>query len=150
VALKVLSEAAGAGESLRARFLREARLAARVMHPNVVQIYDAGGDERELWIAMEYVDGETLADELARRSRLAADEVVELGLELCAALDATHAAGLVHRDVKPPNVLRTRDGTVKLGDFGIARSHDSTALTAQGSVLGTAAYLAPEQARGEP
>ena len=150
VALKVLAEHLAGDESFRARFLREARLAARIAHPNVVQVYDAGGDEAGLFIAMEYVDGESLAEELARRGRLSAGEVVDLGRQLAAALAAAHAAGLVHRDVKPPNVLRARDGTVKLGDFGIAHSHDSTALTAHGSVLGTAAYLAPEQARAEP
>ena len=150
VALKVLAEHLADDESFRARFLREARLAARIAHPNVVQVYDAGGDEAGLFIAMEYVDGESLAEELARRGRLSAGEVVDLGRQLAAALAAAHAAGLVHRDVKPPNVLRSRDGTVKLGDFGIAHSHDSTALTAHGSVLGTAAYLSPEQARAEP
>ena len=149
VALKVLAEHLSGDESFRERFLREARLAARVTHPNVVQIYDAGADERGLFIVMEYVEGETLAEELARRGRLAPAEAVDLGIQLCAALDAAHAAGLVHRDVKPQNVLRGRDGTTRLGDFGIARSHDSTALTEHGSVLGTAAYLAPEQGRGE-
>jgi hypothetical protein len=98
---------------------------------------------------MEYVEGETLADELRRRERLAPAEVVELGMQVCAALEAAHAAGLVHRDVKPQNILRARDGTAKLADFGIARSLDATALTEHGQVVGTAAYLAPEQARGE-
>jgi serine/threonine-protein kinase len=148
VALKVLAEHLTEDEAFRARFLREAKLAARVMHPNVVQVYDAGEGESGLYIVMEYVDGESLADELRRRGSLSAAEVVDLGIQLCAALDASHAAGLVHRDVKPQNVLRARDGTVKLGDFGIARSQDATSLTEHGSVLGTAAYLSPEQARG--
>src|SRR4051812_32746416 len=98
---------------------------------------------------MEYVDGESLADELARRGRLPAAEVAEIGVQLASALDALHAAGLVHRDVKPANVLRARDGRMRLGDFGIARRLDTTALTEHGAVLGTASYLAPEQARSE-
>jgi serine/threonine-protein kinase len=148
VALKVLAAHFAEDESFRARFLREAKLAARVTHPNVVQIYDAGVDERGPFIAMELVEGESLGEELARRGRLHPEEVVSLGLQLCGALEATHAAGLVHRDVKPQNVLLTFDRAAKLGDFGIARSEDATRLTEHGSVLGTAAYLAPEQARG--
>jgi predicted Ser/Thr protein kinase len=150
VALKVLADHLAEDEGFRARFLREARLAARLSHPNVVRVYDAGDDERGLSIVMEYVEGEPLDAELRRRGPLPPDEVVELGVQLCSALEAAHAAGLVHRDVKPQNILRARDGTVKLTDFGIARSLDSTVLTEHGSVLGTAAYLAPEQARGEP
>jgi serine/threonine-protein kinase len=149
VAVKVLAEHLAEDELFRARFLREARLAARIAHANVVRIYDVAPEEHGLSIVMEYVDGESLAVELRRRGRLPAAKVTELGLQLCAALQAAHTAGLVHRDVKPQNVLLRRDGTVKLGDFGIARSNDSTALTEHGSVLGTAAYLAPEQARGE-
>jgi serine/threonine-protein kinase len=101
VALKVLAEHLAGDASFRTRFLREARLAARVMHPNVVQIYDAGEDEAGLYIVMEHVDGESLAEELRRRGRLPAAEAVDVGVQLCAALDAAHAAGLVHRDVKP-------------------------------------------------
>src|SRR4051794_18502800 len=148
VALKVLAAHFAEDEAFRARFLREAKLAARVTHPNVVQVYDAGVDERGPFIAMELVEGEPLGEELARRGRLGPEEVVSLGLQLCGALEATHAAGLVHRDVKPQNVLLTADRTAKLSDFGIARAEDATRLTEHGSVLGTAAYLAPEQARG--
>ena len=119
------------------------------MHPNIVQIYDVGEDERGLYIVMEYVEGETLADELERRGRLPPEEVVAIGTQLCAALEAAHAAHLVHRDIKPQNVLRGRDGKVKLADFGIARSLALTSHTEVGTILGTAAYLSPEQARGE-
>jgi serine/threonine-protein kinase len=94
VALKVLAEHLVGDERFRARFLREARLAARIAHPNVVRVFDAGEDERGLSIVLEYVEGETLAEELARRGPLPADEVVELGLQLAAALDAAHSAGL--------------------------------------------------------
>ncbi len=150
VALKSLAGNVAADPELRARFLREARFAARLVHPNVVQVYDAGEDEEGPYLVMEVVDGETLAATLARRGHLPPAEIVVLGIELCSALAAAHAGGIVHRDVKPQNVLLGRDGAVKLADFGIARSHEATALTQAGSVLGTAAYLAPEQARGEP
>ena len=149
VALKVLAEHLADDEDFRERFLREARLAAKFVHPNVVQVYDVGEDERGPYIVMEYVEGDTLADELRRRGRLPSDEVIAIGIQLCAALDAAHAAGLVHRDIKPQNVLRRPDGHVKIADFGIARSLAATSHTELGTVLGTAAYLAPEQARGE-
>ncbi len=150
VALKVLAEHFRADEALRHRFLREARVVAKLLHPNVVRIYDVGEDERGPFIVMEYVEGETLADELHRRGRLPASEVVSIGLQLCSALEAAHSERLVHRDLKPQNVLRGEGGQVKLVDFGIARSLTGTSHTELGTVLGTAAYLAPEQARGEP
>jgi serine/threonine-protein kinase len=98
---------------------------------------------------MEYVDGETLAELVAREGPRPAAEVVGLGLQICRGLAAVHDAGLVHRDLKPQNLLLRRDGVLKLGDFGIAFGADATRLTTAGTVLGTAAYLAPEQARGE-
>ena len=149
VALKRLAETAARDEELRARFLREARLSARLSHPNVVRVYDVGEDGGVPFIAMEFVDGETLAELVARRGPLPPEEVVALGVQLCRGLAAVHAAGLVHRDVKPQNVLLRRDGVLKLGDFGIAAPDAGTRLTLAGTVLGTAAYLAPEQARGE-
>ena len=150
VALKRLAENLARDDDLRARFQREARLAARLAHPNVVRIYDVGVDEDgRPFIAMEFVDGETLAELLARRGPLPPDEVAALGVQACRALAAAHAAGLVHRDVKPQNLILRRDGVLKLGDFGIAFGLEGTRLTIAGTVLGTAAYLAPEQARGE-
>ena len=149
VALKVLAEHLADDDEFRERFLREARLAARFVHPNVVQVYDADEDERGPFIVMEYVEGHTLADELKRRGRLPPAEVVGIGIQVCAALEAAHEAGLVHRDIKPQNILLRPDGRVKIADFGIARSLDATRHTEIGTVLGTAAYLAPEQARGE-
>src|SRR4029078_12975855 len=147
VALKVLAEHLAADEVFRARFLREARLAARVVHPNVVQVYDAGADASSLYIAMEDVDGGSLAEELGPRGPLPAGDVIALGLQLATALAACHAAGLVQRGVTPANVRRSRDGSLRLADFGIARSQDASAWTEHGSVLGTAASLSPEEAR---
>lgn len=149
VALKRLAENLARDEGLRRRFLREARLAARIAHPNVVRIFDVGEDEGRPFMAMEYVAGETLAEVVARRGPLPAAEVATLGVQLCAALSVVHAAGLVHRDVKPQNLLLRTDGVLKVGDFGIAVGEDGTRLTVAGTILGTAGYLAPEQARGE-
>ncbi len=149
VALKRLAENLARDEDLRRRFVREARLAARLSHPNVVRIFDVGEDGSRPFIAMEYVEGETLAELIASRGRLPPAEVARLGVQICAALAAAHTAGLVHRDVKPQNLILGRDGALRLGDFGIAAGHGGTQLTLAGTVLGTAGYLAPEQARGE-
>ena len=149
VALKRLAENRARDDELRKRFVREARLAARLADPHIVRVYDVGEDGGRPFIAMEYVDGETLAELVARRGALPADEAVELGVQLCHGLAAVHRAGLVHRDVKPQNLLLRKDGELKVSDFGIAFGADGTRLTVAGTVLGTAAYLAPEQARGE-
>jgi eukaryotic-like serine/threonine-protein kinase len=149
VALKRLAENLARDEELRRRFVREARLAARLAHPNVVRVFDVGEDEGRPFIAMEYVEGQTLAELVALRGKLPSAEAATLGVQVCAALAAAHAAGLVHRDVKPQNLLLSSDGALKLGDFGIAVGHEGTRLTLEGTVLGTVGYLAPEQARGE-
>ncbi len=149
VALKRLAENLSRDEDLRRRFVREARLAARLAHPNVVRVFDVGEDDGRPFIAMEYVEGETLAELVARRGPLPAAEAASLGVQACAGLAAAHAAGLVHRDVKPQNLLLGTDGVLKLGDFGVAVGHEGTKLTLAGTVLGTVGYLAPEQARGE-
>jgi eukaryotic-like serine/threonine-protein kinase len=149
VALKRLAENLARDEDLERRFLREARLAARLAHPNVVRVFDVGEDDGRSFIAMEYVEGETLAELIARRGRLPPAEAARLGTQMGAGLAAAHAAGLVHRDVKPQNLLLGTDGLLKLGDFGIAVAHEGTRLTLEGTVLGTVGYLAPEQARGE-
>jgi eukaryotic-like serine/threonine-protein kinase len=131
------------------RFFREAKLAAALSHPNLVAVYDVGEDEGLPYIVMEYVDGETLAELMRREGPLPPDRAVDLLLQVCAGLEHAHAAGLVHRDIKPQNLLVRRDGVAKIADFGIARTIQSTQLTQVGTVLGTAAYLAPEQAMGE-
>jgi serine/threonine protein kinase len=148
VAIKLLDAGLARDDGLRERFLREARLAARLAHPNVVKVYDAGEEDDRPYIVMECVDGETLADVLARQGPLAFPEAVRLALEACAGLEHAHAAGLVHRDVKPQNLLVRADGTLKIADFGIARALESTRVTQEGTVLGTGAYLSPEQAAG--
>jgi serine/threonine-protein kinase len=149
VALKLLAENLAGDPSFRERFVREARLAARLAHPNVVSIYDAGEDGGRPYIVMECVEGENLSDVLASRGRLAPDEARALALQAADGLAHAHAAGLVHRDIKPQNLLLRSDGTLKIADFGIARAAEATALTQAGTVLGTAAYLSPEQALGE-
>jgi serine/threonine-protein kinase len=151
VAVKLLDERAAADEDLRERFLREGRFAAQLSHPNVVAIYDTGEEDGTPYIVMERVDGDSLADVLRRRGPLPADDVVELGRQACAGLAHAHARGLVHRDVKPQNLLLDRDGTLKVADFGIARSAAGSAtITQAGTLLGTAAYMAPEVVQGEP
>jgi serine/threonine protein kinase len=145
VAVKVLADNLAGDEDLRRRFLREARLAARLSHPNVVNVFDAGEDDGQPYIVMELVEGETLAE----RGRVPPDEARGLALQAARGLAHAHEAGLVHRDIKPGNLLLRRDGTLKIADFGIARAAETTALTQAGTVLGTAAYLAPEQALGE-
>jgi serine/threonine-protein kinase len=150
VAVKVLAENLADDAELRERFVREARLAARLSHPNVVRVYDAGEEDGLPFIVMECVDGESLAETIRREGRLDPDRVAELGVQACAGLEHAHRAGLIHRDVKPANLLTTADGTLKVADFGIAHAVGGTRVTAVGTVLGTAAYLSPEQALGEP
>jgi serine/threonine protein kinase len=145
VAVKVLAEHIAGDEGLRRRFLREARLAARLSHPNIVQVYDAGETDGQPFLVMEYVPGRTLAG----CGKLSPQETVQLILQACAGLQHAHEAGLVHRDVKPGNLLLREDGVLKVTDFGIAQAAGSTRLTQVGTILGTAAYLAPEQAAGE-
>ena len=150
VAVKVLSPLYAQDPGFVERFRREARTAARLSHPNVVAVFDSGSDAGQHYLVMEYVPGESLAELLAREGRLAPGRAAELAVQVCAALAAAHAQGLVHRDVKPANVLVDREGRVKVTDFGIAKATAASTLTATGMVLGTAAYLSPEQARGGP
>jgi eukaryotic-like serine/threonine-protein kinase len=149
VAVKVLAENLAGDEAFRRRFLREARLAARLSHPNVVSVYDAGDEAGGPYIVMEYVEGQTLGEVLGARGRLSAEEAVGLGLQACRGLEHAHAAGVVHRDVKPQNLLLRTDRMLKIADFGIARAAETTALTEVGTIIGTPAYLSPEQALGE-
>src|SRR4051794_17935866 len=149
VAVKRLADNLSQDRSFRDRFLREAQLAAPLSHPHLVRVYDFGHDpDGRPFIVMEYVEGGSLAETLAREGALSRDRVIAVARDCCAGLAYAHAAGLVHRDLKPQNLLLDLDGRVKIADFGIARSLDGTSLTLTGSVLGTAGYLAPEQADG--
>src|SRR5215216_4204730 len=152
VAVKLLAEHLADDEAFVFRFRREALSAARLQHPNVVQVFDSGQDQstERHYIVMEYVDGPSAADMLRERKELDIDETVRLVRDACHGLDYAHRAGVVHRDVKPGNLLFAEEmGTTKLADFGIAKAAEQTRITQVGSVLGTAAYLSPEQARGE-
>src|SRR4051794_38116963 len=152
VAVKLLAEHLAADDGFVARFRREALAAARLVHPNVVQVYDFGTDSPSgrQFIAMEYVEGQSCAEMLREHGRLAPDEVVDICAEACRGLDYAHRNGVIHRDVKPGNILRNPEEIVKIADFGIAKAADDSDITRVGSVIGTAAYLSPEQARGEP
>ena len=150
VAVKLLDEELAADGAFRARFAREARAAASLSHPNVVAVYDVGEAGRRPYSVMEHVEGRPLDERLRRDGALPADEVSRIGRQVCAGLEHAHAAGLVHRDLKPGNLIEHDDGTVKIADFGIARLTEATELTEAGTIVGTAAYLAPEQADGGP
>jgi serine/threonine protein kinase len=150
VAVKVLSPVYAQDPSFVERFRREARTAARLSHPNIVAVFDSGSDAEQHYLVMEYVPGQSLAELLARQGRLAPQRAAELAVEVCAALAAAHAQGLVHRDIKPGNVLVGPNGRVKVTDFGIAKAAVAATVTGSGMVLGTAAYLSPEQAQGGP
>jgi eukaryotic-like serine/threonine-protein kinase len=152
VAVKLLAEHLADDSSFVSRFRREALAAARLVHPNVVQVFDFGLDDdtHRNFIVMEYVDGQSCAEILRERGPLPPGEAVEILAQSCRGLAYAHRHEVVHRDVKPGNLLRSRDGMVKLADFGIAKAAEQSDITKVGSVLGTAAYLSPEQARGEP
>jgi eukaryotic-like serine/threonine-protein kinase len=167
VAVKVLAEHLSDDQKFVARFRREALAVAKLIHPNIVQVYDTGVDDGRHYIVMECVEGKSGAQLLQSEGRLGSDVSVQIGVQACAGLEYAHRQGIVHRDVKPGNLMviggpagspstggsahdpPTGEMTVKLTDFGIARAAEQTRLTQVGSVVGTAAYLAPEQARGE-
>jgi eukaryotic-like serine/threonine-protein kinase len=138
-----------AAEMARNRAMREARIAARLQHPNAIAVYDVVVEGNLPWLVMEYLPSRSLAELLAERGAMAPAEAARIGGKIASALAAAHAAGIVHRDVKPANVLIGHDGTVKLTDFGISRAVGDATLTEAGSISGTPAYLAPEIARGE-
>ncbi len=145
VAIKLLPHSPSAD---RERFGAEAHVLAQLSHPNLVRVFDAGGDDNVAWLIMELVKGETMAD-LCRRGPLTDRQVTEAGRQLGDALAYVHREGVVHRDVKPSNILFDEQGRCMLADFGVARLVDQVSLTATGMALGTPAYLAPEQAAGE-
>jgi len=151
VAIKLLAEHLADDPTFVSRFRREALAAARLVHPNIVQVFDFGLDERQRqhYIVMEHVPGHSCAELLRDHGPMEVDQAVDVVSQACRGLDYAHRNGVVHRDVKPGNLLVSDSDVVKLADFGIARATDQSSITQVGSVLGTAAYLAPEQARGE-
>jgi tRNA A-37 threonylcarbamoyl transferase component Bud32 len=148
VAVKLMHREIASDSDQLERFRREARAVAQLSHPHVVGVIDAGEDDGRPYIVFEYVEGETLKDRIRRCGRLPVDESVAYAIEVARALGAAHARNIVHRDVKPQNVLIDEEGSAKVTDFGIARSLDEEGLTADGRVLGTTDYVSPEQALG--
>jgi predicted Ser/Thr protein kinase len=150
VALKVLHEQYNADDDFVERFKREARSVAQLQHPNIVTVIDRGEADGRQYIVFEYIDGENLKELVVRKGRLDIREALEIAVEVARGLAFAHGQGLVHRDVKPQNVLLNGDGRAKVTDFGIARSVDVEGMTETGTVLGTSTYIAPEQASGQP
>jgi eukaryotic-like serine/threonine-protein kinase len=150
VAIKVLAPPFDRDGEFVERFQREARAAAGLSHPNIVAVFDSGSDDGTHFIVTELVEGETLADRLGRDGPMPPADAVAVSIDIARALAVAHARGLIHRDIKPGNVMLLPDGGVKVVDFGIARAAGSDTLTHTGVVLGSTAYLSPEQAGGQP
>jgi serine/threonine-protein kinase len=149
VALKFLGAGVLSSTKAAERFEREAEILKQLKHPNIVRLFGHGKHQKMPYYAMEYVEGQTLAQILEQRGRLPWEEVVRLGRQLCAALQHAHEQGIIHRDVKPSNLMVLADGTLKLTDFGIAKDLDVTQLTSANCAVGTASYMSPEQCKGE-
>ncbi|HZE05235.1 MAG TPA: protein kinase [Solirubrobacteraceae bacterium] len=150
VAVKLMNREVATDSDQLERFRREARAVAQLSHPHIVGVIDAGEDDGRPYIVFEYVEGETLKDRIRRLGRLPITEAVAYAIEIARALGAAHARHIVHRDVKPQNVLLDHEGSAKVTDFGIARTLEEEGLTADGRVLGTTDYVSPEQALGQP
>src|SRR5688572_24195392 len=148
VALKFLPTELASAPAAKQRFLNEARAASALNHPNVTVVYDVGEAESRPFIAMEYVEGETLKARL-RGEPMSIEQVKAVALQIAEGLHAAHGKGIVHRDIKPDNILLTRDGTVKIMDFGIAKLRGDADMTQTGMTLGTLSYMSPEQVLGE-
>src|SRR5665648_124154 len=149
VAIKLMHRDISSDPDQLERFRREARAVARLNHPHVVTVIDAGEDDGAPYIVFEYVEGETLKERIRRLGRLPVSEAVAYAIEIARALGAAHARHIVHRDVKRQNVLVDEEGSAKVTDFGIARTLDEEGLTVDGRVLGTTDYVSPEQALGQ-
>ncbi|HET6849406.1 MAG TPA: Stk1 family PASTA domain-containing Ser/Thr kinase [Gaiellales bacterium] len=149
VAIKILADRYTQDEGFVERFRREATAAAGLNHPNIVSIYDRGESDGTYYIAMEYIDGPTLKEEITSRAPLPEAEAVGYAQQVLQALEFAHRRGVIHRDIKPHNMMRTEDGLLKVTDFGIARAANQVDMTEVGSIVGTAQYLSPEQARGQ-
>ena len=149
VALKILHEQYSTDEDFVERFKREARSVAQLQHPNIVTVIDRGEEDGRQFIVFEYIDGENLKEHVVRKGRLEVRDALEIALEVARGLAFAHEQGLIHRDVKPQNVLLNGDGRAKVTDFGIARTVEVDGMTQTGTVLGTSNYIAPEQASGQ-
>lgn len=149
-AIKVLAAELAQEKGFLQRFEREIDILARLHHPNIVRFYESGSQDGHFYYAMEYIEGESFEQLLQARGKLPWPEVLDAALQICPALKHAHDQGVVHRDIKPPNLLRTSTGVVKLTDFGIAKVFAGKQLTSTGGVVGTAEYLSPEQASGKP
>ena len=150
VALKILHEQYSNDEDFVERFKREARSVAQLQHPNIVTVIDRGEEDGRQFIVFEYIEGENLKEHVVRKGRLDVREALEIADEVARGLAFAHGQGLIHRDVKPQNVLLNGDGRAKVTDFGIARTLDVDGMTQTGTILGTSNYIAPEQASGQP
>ena len=148
VAVKVLKEQMTGDSAFVKRFRREAQAAAGLSHPNIVNIYDVGEEDDIHFIVMEYLDGKNLKQHIRERGRLSAEEAVAIAIPIAEALVVAHAAGVIHRDIKPQNIIFMNNGQVKVADFGIAIAADGTTLTCSDSIIGSVHYFSPEQARG--
>lgn len=149
IAVKMIGTGLTSNPGALARFQRECEFLKKLRHPNIVRLYATGTYQKTPFYVMEFISGETLQDVLARRGRFPWEDVVDLGKQVCSALQHAHHQGIIHRDLKPSNIMLTTDGKIKLTDFGIAKGFEGTQLTSTNHSVGTAAYMSPEQCRGE-
>lgn len=149
VTVKVLRDQFASDEDFTRRFRREAQAVASLSHPNIVSVYDVGKDQDQEYIVMEFVNGQNLKEYIKEHAPLAADQAVEIAKQICDALDHAHKHQIIHRDIKPHNILLTSDGRAKVTDFGIARAVSAATVTHTGTIVGSVHYFSPEQARGE-
>ena len=151
VAIKLLPVALAGDSGYMQRFVREAQIAAQLNHPNLIACYDFGESPVGYYFVMEYVEGESVADWLIAHHRMKVEEAIPVMQQVCLGLGYAHSAGIIHRDIKPDNILLTRDGMVKVADLGLAKVEDKSdsGLTQLGMAIGTPNYISPEQVRGE-